>query len=75
MQDKIFRPHFQKLALGEADLFETLDRVWPELGCKASAREFVDYWFRMDGVLDRDVLGLVDAWRGKGLRAHLATTQ
>jgi len=41
VQEKFFRPHFQKIAIGEADLLETLER------CKASAREFVDYWFRV----------------------------
>ena len=75
MQEKFFGPHFQNIAIGEADLFDTLDRVWPELSCKATAREFIDNWFQMDSRLDRDVLGLVDAWRGTGLRAYLATIQ
>ncbi len=57
VQEKFFQPHFRKIAIGEADLFETLDRVWPELGCKVSARDFVDYWFAMDSLpqgLSRD---------------------
>ncbi|HEY4986539.1 MAG TPA: HAD-IA family hydrolase [Bradyrhizobium sp.] len=75
VQEKFFRPHFQKIAIGEADLFETLDRVWPELGSRVTAREFVDYWFAMDSLLDDAVLAQVDGWRRGGRRAYLATIQ
>jgi putative hydrolase of the HAD superfamily len=75
VQEKFFQPHFRKIAIGEADLFETLDRVWPELGCKVSARDFVDYWFAMDSLLDDDVLAQVNVWRGAGRKAYLATIQ
>lgn len=75
VQEKFFRPHFQKIAIGEADLYETLERVWPELGCDASPRAFVDYWFRMDSLLNFEVIGLVSIWRANGKKAYLATTQ
>jgi putative hydrolase of the HAD superfamily len=75
VQEKFFQRHFRKIAIGEADLFETLDRVWPELGCKVSARDFVDYWFAMDSLLDDDVLAQVSVWRGAGRKAYLATIQ
>ncbi len=75
LQEKFFRPHFKKIVLGEADLFDVLEKVWPELDCAASPSSFVDYWFTHDSTLDTDVLAQVDAWRAGGGKAYLATVQ
>lgn len=52
-----------------------LDRVWPELECRGSARELVAYWFAHDSKRDEDVLAEVDAWRALGRKAFLGTVQ
>jgi putative hydrolase of the HAD superfamily len=61
--------------LGQADLHETLARVWPQLKCEGEPRALVDYWFAAHSNVDRDVLALVRDWRGKDLKAFLATNQ
>ncbi len=75
LQERFFRAHFAGIVTGETDLFEVLERVWPELGCAATPREFVDYWLRNDSRLDPQVLAMVDRWRSGGGKAFLATVQ
>jgi putative hydrolase of the HAD superfamily len=75
LQERFFRPHFRKIVTGEADLYETLERIWPELECAATPRALVDYWFAADSDLDQDVLAQVDAWRAAGNKAYLGTVQ
>jgi putative hydrolase of the HAD superfamily len=70
-----FQTHWSEIVVGEADLFETLERIWPELASDGNIRSFVAYWFAMDSRLDADVLAQVDAWRGEGRPAYLATVQ
>ena len=70
-----FRTHFPAVVLGEADLLETLERVWPELECPEDHRSFVDYWFAKDSRLNTEVLDQVDTWRAGGHKAYLATVQ
>ena len=75
VQSRFFKPHFRKIVHGEADLFEVLGQVWPELETDATPRAFVDYWFAMDSRMDTGVLAQVDAWRARGRKAYLATVQ
>jgi len=75
LQAHFFKPHWKAISLGEAPMMDVLERVWPDLNCAASPRAFVDYWFANDATLDADVLAQVDAWRGQGGKAFLATVQ
>ena len=75
LQNRFFRPHFQKIVTGQADLLETLERIWPELECPATPRALIDYWFAADSALDADVLAQVDAWRARWRKAYLGTVQ
>jgi len=75
LDERFFRPHWRSIMLGEADLHETLARVWPELMCDAPPRALVDYWFAADSAVDHDVLALVRAWRGRDRKAFIATNQ
>src|ERR1700712_596975 len=75
LHTRFFKAHFHKIVTGQADLFETLERIWPELECKATPQALVDYWFAMDSLLDADVLAQVDAWRMAGRKAYLGTVQ
>jgi putative hydrolase of the HAD superfamily len=75
LQTRFFQPHWCRIEIGEADLFETLAAMWPELECGGEPRAFVDYWFAKDSLLDTDVLAQVNAWRANGGKAYLATVQ
>jgi putative hydrolase of the HAD superfamily len=75
LQENFFRPHWRGIATGDADMRAVLDLVWPQMGCPASAADFVDYWFEADSAVDGAVLALVDAWRAAGNFAALATVQ
>ena len=66
---------FSSLIVGEADLFEVLRHVWPQLRCDASVETFVDYWFSSHSAIDRDVLATVDRVRREGKPSFLATNQ
>lgn len=75
LQERFFRAHFQKIVLGQADLYDVLDGMWHEMECATPVRTFVDYWFANDSALDGDVLAQVDAWRAAGGKAWLGTVQ
>lgn len=75
LQQRFFQAHWRRIEIGEADLFDVLADVWPELECSANARAFVDYWFANDSRLDAAVLTEVDAFRANGGKAYLATVQ
>jgi putative hydrolase of the HAD superfamily len=75
LQARFFQAHWRRIEIGEADLFDVLHEVWPQLECGGDPRTFVDYWFGKDSRLDTDVLALVDAWRADGRKAYLATVQ
>jgi putative hydrolase of the HAD superfamily len=75
VQTRFFKSHFRRAVLGEADLFQILDAVWPDLGSEATPRAFVEYWFARDSRVDPEVLAAVDAWRADGGTAYLATVQ
>ncbi|RZS61903.1 HAD superfamily hydrolase (TIGR01509 family) [Xylanimonas ulmi] len=69
-----FRPHFDDVVAGRADLYERLDAVLPVLGA-VSSRELVDYWFAHDAALDDQFLADLASARAGGFDAHLATVQ
>ena len=75
LSTRFFRPHFQEIVTGQADLIETLERIWPQLECSSTPRALVDYWFAADSALDHDVLAQVGDWRATGRKAYLGTVQ
>ncbi len=75
LQARFFQPHWRHIEIGRADLFEVLERIWPELECAAAPRDVVRYWFDNDATKNADVLAAVDAWRAAGRPAFLGTTQ
>jgi putative hydrolase of the HAD superfamily len=75
LQTVFFKPFFERIVCGDADLHATLRAIWPALQCNASPEQFVEYWFSMDSRVDRSLLERVDDWRSKGRCAFLATNQ
>jgi putative hydrolase of the HAD superfamily len=74
LHERFFRPHFDDVVLGRADLFERLEVVMPALG-SASATELVEYWFSHDARLDQRLLDDLDQVAARGMDLHLATVQ
>jgi putative hydrolase of the HAD superfamily len=75
LQMKFFRPRWQPVVLGRADLLSTLGGMWHELESRVTPRAFVDYWFANDSRVDQELLTVVNAWRAAGNKAYLATVQ
>lgn len=75
LQTEFFRRHWRHIEIGEADLFEVLGQVWPQLGGRGDVCAMVDYWFVNGAAKDGEVLAQVDAWRAGGGKAYLGTTQ
>ncbi len=75
LQAKFFRPYWQSVAIGRADLLSVLGDMWHELNSRVAPRALVDYWFSNDSRLDRELLTVVDQWRADGNKAFLATIQ
>lgn len=74
LEHAFFRPHFDDVLSGRADLYERLDRVLPRLGTVTST-ELVEYWFAHDATLDPVLLDDLAGTRARGVDLHLATVQ
>ncbi len=61
---------------GARDLKEVLARILPGLGHRGSVEGFLDYWFRRDAYLDREVLEVAARIKAcEGTALYLATGQ
>lgn len=75
LQQYFFEPHWHRIEIGEADLFDVLREAWPRVETDATPESFVAYWFAQDSRLNVELLPAVDDWRASGGRAFLATVQ
>ncbi len=76
LRECFFIPYFDDIILGRADLFDGLEKAWPELGVRGTPRDLVKYWFAADSGIDAELLGVVRAWRAADAgRCVLATNQ
>jgi putative hydrolase of the HAD superfamily len=70
-----FRPHFDDVLSGRADLTDRLEQVLPSIAAHVPAQDLIDYWFAHDASLDEVLLADLDQARRAGLAVHLATVQ
>jgi putative hydrolase of the HAD superfamily len=75
LQERFFKPHWQRIAIGQADTLAVLQSVWPSLRTAATPHQLLDYWLAADSAIDAAVIAAVDAWTGQGNLAFLATVQ
>lgn len=69
-------PLMRACVRGDVDLKAVLAEVLPALGYRGSVEEVLDYWFRKDAQIDREVMQVVDRIRAcEGCRLYLATGQ
>ena len=58
-----FRQRWSKVVIGAAELEAELEAALAEMGSDRRASEVIEYWFRMDGRRDDEMVLLVDEWR------------
>ncbi len=62
--------------IGRRDLKDALSEVLPALGYSGTVDAFIDYWFRLDSNLNREVLSIVGRLKEcEGVELFLATSQ
>lgn len=75
LQRLFFRPHWDRIVTGRADLRAVLAEVLPHLSTSVTVDDFLRYWFDRDAGLDARVLAQVDQLRAAGMTVILATNQ
>lgn len=75
LQRVFFKPHWQEIALGRADLYERLRPALTQIAPNVPAEQLTAYWFRWDSDLNLALLEDLSALRAEGQRMHLATVQ
>jgi putative hydrolase of the HAD superfamily len=59
--------------IGKADIKKVLKNYLPSWGWKKSTAEFLDYWFKFDSALNKQMIEDVKNLREKGINCYLAT--
>lgn len=75
LQAAFFRPHWEEVMLGRADLHDRLGPVLQDIAPHLTSQTLTDYWFSRDARLDETLLEDLAGLRAKGLPLHLATVQ
>jgi len=75
LQDRFFRPHWNDVVLGRADLKDSLASVLAEHAPRVTADALIAYWFAKDANLDHVLLEDLAGVRARGVELHLATVQ
>jgi len=75
LQAEFFRPHWQDIIHGRADLHSRLAPTLEKISNGVSVETFIRYWFEKDSHVDQDLLGQLAKLRATGLTLHLATVQ
>lgn len=75
LQAAFFKPHWEEIVTGRADLRERLADILVRIAAGLTAEQVLTYWFSQDARLNADLLGELAALRSRGLRIYLATNQ
>ena len=69
-------PPFAQVLQGRLDVYVALHEWLEPQGLADRVQEFVGFWFENDSIIDREVLAMADAWRGRtGGRVFAASNQ
>lgn len=74
-QAAFFKPHFNDIVLGKADLHDRLAPVLATIAPHLTCQQVTDYWFEKDSRLNQDLLDELAGYRARGIALHLATVQ
>jgi putative hydrolase of the HAD superfamily len=72
---EFFTTIFQQCLVGKADLKEAIAPYLPAFGWKGTVDEFLDYWFKAEHSLNKDLMQQVQKLRNAGIIVALATNQ
>lgn len=75
LQRAFFAIHWDEVLTGRATLDDRLAPVLAAIAPHLTVNRLVDYWFRQDSRLDRDLLRQLERIRARGIGIHLATNQ
>jgi len=75
LRERFFDRHWDAVVTGRAGLRERLAPVLADCAPDLPVERLVDYWFRNDARLNRDLLRDVARLRAGGMAVHLATNQ
>jgi putative hydrolase of the HAD superfamily len=75
LQAEFFRPHWDDVALGRADLHDRLAPVLARHAPHLTSHWLVAYWFEKDAQIDTGLLDELTELRRTGVELHLATIQ
>jgi putative hydrolase of the HAD superfamily len=70
-----FKPHWDDIVLGRADLHHRLGPVLAEIAPHLSSQQLTAYWFEKDAEFDTQLLDDLGTIRAAGTQVHLATVQ
>lgn len=75
LAEHFFKPHWDDVVMGRADLHERLAPVLAEHAPHLTADQLAAYWFAKDAQLDEILLADLSELRATGVAMHLATVQ
>ena len=75
LQESFFKPHWEDVMLGRADLHERLAPVLRKIAPHLTSKDLAEYWFAKDARLDEALLADLARLRAGGVALHLATVQ
>jgi putative hydrolase of the HAD superfamily len=75
LQAEFFKPHWEAIVTGRAQLMDRLVPVLARIAPSLSAERFVSYWFENDSRVDEDVRTALRHYRTAGRKVFLATNQ
>jgi putative hydrolase of the HAD superfamily len=75
LQAEFFKPHWEAIVTGRAELLDRLVPVLARIAPALPAQRFLDYWFENDSRINEDVRAALRHYREAGRKVFLATNQ
>ncbi|WP_293906200.1 HAD-IA family hydrolase [Phenylobacterium sp.] len=75
LQAHFFKPHWNDIVLGRAELHHRLDPVLAQHAPHLTSQQLAAYWFEHDAQFDPALLADLAVLRATGVQLHLATIQ
>jgi putative hydrolase of the HAD superfamily len=75
LQAEFFKPHWDDVIHGRASLRDRLAPALKIIAAHLSVDALIDYWFRNDAHVNKDLLAELATIRAEGIQIHLATVQ
>lgn len=75
LQDRFFRPYWDRIVTGKLDLISALKPVISDLVPHLTIENFITYWFNNDARLNMELIQALKLYRSCGVKIYLATNQ